>query len=362
MSIFRNGTQHGRMVYYVNMKKSSDGFTLIELLVSIGIIGLLSTVVAASVGIARAQARNVKRKVEARAMLDAILQYQPDHNESLPPGIDGTSRQIGTAASGCSIACGLADPDVIEVTLTPIADSYIYQYAPAQNYGTQPDLQIYPWNIGYNKRALVRFDLSSIPMDSTIVSATLSLKETATYGVARTIALHRATRDWTEASVSWNRYNALNPWTTPGGDFSGSASAAASVTWWPSAQPDWDTWDVTPDVLAFVNGTTNNYGWVVKDANEDSSQQYWYFSSREGTSAPTLTIRYSATAVGSGVADACLDLKPVLTPDYITRIPKDPRYGSDAQTYYVVRKSVDGQVYVRACGAELGETIVAQGS
>lgn len=344
------------------MQKNPRGFTLIEVLVVIGIIGMLSTIVSASVSIARAQGRNIKRKVEARAILDAVLQYQPDHSEALPPGIDGTSRQIGTAESGCSISCGLGDIAVTDITLNPSADSSIYQYSQTQNFGTQTDLQIYPWNIGYTKRAFIRFDLSSIPPDSTIISATLSLKETATYGAARTIELHRATRDWTETSVSWRNYNALNAWTAPGGDFSAVASATTSVVWWPVAQPDWDAWNVRDDVQQFVNGSSNNYGWIVKDANEDTSQQYWYFASRESGNKPTLAIRYTATSVGAGVAEQCLNLASSLVPDYINKQPIDPRYGSAAQTYYVIRKSVDGQVFVRACGAEQGQTIVTQGS
>lgn len=346
----------------VRIHKNSRGFTLMELLVALGIVGLLTTTAAVSLGVTRAKARNVKRRVEAKVIVNAVLAYQADHAEALPPGMDGTSRMIGTSTTSCNISCSLGDPVVEELELYPSADTYLYQYAPAQNFGTETQLQEYPWNIGYSKRGLVRFNLSSISPDSTIISAVLSMKEAATYGQARTIALHRLTRDWIETSASWNRYNAFNAWTAGGGDFASTPSATALVVWYPSAILDWNTWDVTQDVQQFVTGASDNYGWLIKDNSEDTSQQYWYFSSRESADKPKLTVRYSSNTVGDGVAESCLNLAPIMVPDYLNKQPVDPRYGSAARTYYVVRQSINNEIFVRACGAELGETIIQQGS
>lgn len=64
-------------------KKEKLGFTLIELLVVIAIIGLLSSMVVAALGPARAKARNAKRKAELR-QLELALQLYYDANGRYP--------------------------------------------------------------------------------------------------------------------------------------------------------------------------------------------------------------------------------------------------------------------------------------
>lgn len=57
------------------MEKRKNGFTLIELLVVVAIIGLLSSVVLASLNSARSKARDVKRKSDAHQITLAIELY-----------------------------------------------------------------------------------------------------------------------------------------------------------------------------------------------------------------------------------------------------------------------------------------------
>lgn len=64
-----------------NFKKA--GFTLIELLVVVAIIGLLSSIVLASLNSARAKARDARRKEDLIQIRNAIALYQNDNN-SLP--------------------------------------------------------------------------------------------------------------------------------------------------------------------------------------------------------------------------------------------------------------------------------------
>ena len=59
------------------MKNFSKGFTLIELLVVIAIIGVLSSVVLASLNSARAKGRDAKRKAEM-VSIQTALRNVPD--------------------------------------------------------------------------------------------------------------------------------------------------------------------------------------------------------------------------------------------------------------------------------------------
>lgn len=61
--------------------KSEKGFTLIELLVVISIIGLLSSIILASLNSARTKARNAKRLVEKRQVITALNSYYNENGK-----------------------------------------------------------------------------------------------------------------------------------------------------------------------------------------------------------------------------------------------------------------------------------------
>ncbi len=85
--------------YFQN--KNSKGFTLIELLVVVAIIGLLSSVVLASLNSARAKARDAKKISEFNQVSKGLQLYYdkfgqyPNNNTTPPSGVPvGTNTQI----------------------------------------------------------------------------------------------------------------------------------------------------------------------------------------------------------------------------------------------------------------------------
>lgn len=178
-----------------------------------------------------------------------------------------------------------------QVTIYAGKDSYIRQGYPTANYGTDVQIQEYPRNIGYNRRGLVWFDLSPIPPGATISSATLYLYEAQTFGSTRTIGIYRLTQGWIENSVTWNRYDGTNLWGLAGSDYESTAVATANISW--TGALKWDSWNVIAGVSDFVNDAYLNYGWLIKDTVEDTSEAYWFFNSREDVNQPYLVINYS---------------------------------------------------------------------
>jgi prepilin-type N-terminal cleavage/methylation domain-containing protein len=70
--------------FLTNKNRRHSGFTLIELLVVIAIIGLLSSVVLASLNSARAKAKDAKRKSELQQIVRA-LEFYYDEYGAYPP-------------------------------------------------------------------------------------------------------------------------------------------------------------------------------------------------------------------------------------------------------------------------------------
>ncbi len=86
------------MRFYSN-KKRTKGFTLIELLVVIAIIGVLSSVVLASLNSARAKSRDARRKQDLVQMRNALELYY-DTNGSYPMAYPSNWGGVNSAPCG----------------------------------------------------------------------------------------------------------------------------------------------------------------------------------------------------------------------------------------------------------------------
>jgi len=144
--------------------------------------------------------------------------------------------------------------------LYPTDDASIWMEYPNNNYGSSDHMGVrnrygHPthqdhWEVN----ALIRFDLSSIPPGTPIISARLCLYY---YGCVfdncegRDLACYRITSDWNEGNVTWNTRH----------------SYTSEVTSFSTVPPIYRPmcWDVTSDVQAFVNGEETNHGWEIMD-------------------------------------------------------------------------------------------------
>ena len=128
------------------------------------------------------------------------------------------------------------------------------------------------------------------------------------------------------------------------------------------------------DVFAGPDGTGSTYYSEIDNNTETppsynlngiSDNQYFqykgYFESDTNSYSPevkqTQIDFITQTSVTNQTNAACLDLSGELVDEYITEIPKDPEFGSDAMTYYAVRREDDGKLYFAACQHEVEDNI-----
>lgn len=120
---------------------------------------------------------------------------------------------------------------------------------------------------------LVRFDLSTIPTGTPIVSAHLWLYaayqneyQTNDFHVSRLI------EDWVPAQVDWCERANGAPWCTSGGCVTSAGQATATILNKYGTVPndgaflpynEWVTWDVTEIVRSWVSGAAPNFGVLI---------------------------------------------------------------------------------------------------
>lgn len=175
-------------------------------------------------------------------------------------------------------------------TFTPTIDSAMEGLAnPDTNYGSSTGVLCGTIFLAGAKsqfwRAIANFDVSSISGE-TITAAKLRRNMTIDYGAERAETIYRCTRPatWTEAGVTWNKYDGSNAWTAAGGDYDGAAPAPVGYT--PSSGTGWQ--EIT-GLLAFVTDAIASRSNIVSiimrldDENPASADAHQWSSAQGGT-------------------------------------------------------------------------------
>jgi len=103
-----------------------NGFTLIELLVVIAIIGLLSSLILASLSTARAKGRDAKRMADLKQLATA-MQFFYDDNGYYPKESGGSNGYVGEGA-GLDALLNAYLSDIGVDPLGPSNNTYYYYY------------------------------------------------------------------------------------------------------------------------------------------------------------------------------------------------------------------------------------------
>lgn len=185
-----------------------------------------------------------------------------------------------------------------DLDITANMDTEIWTSKKDDNYGTCNKIYI---NRSPQQRGLIQFDLSAIPNNAEITSASLRLQKIGGKNGSHNLSVHRITSAWTEGTggcsdgtkgnATWNRRTTNTAWTTAGGDFENTAAATIAV----SSNGTY-TWGITNLVQNWVNGTNPNYGALLKFTTESGGDEEKDFATREHSTVanrPRLILSYT---------------------------------------------------------------------
>jgi len=217
---------------------------------------------------------------------------------------------IGLASSAPSASCGADAPvainaNTLQTTFTAQADAHVRQNAPTVNYSATTYLRtgrILAPSDAY--QTLIQYDLSSLPANAVIVTATLELY--APISSTPNLRAYAALGAWTETGVTWN--------TKPTYSADYGAQTANGL--------GWHKWNVTSLVQQWQAGTRTNYGFLLAQAGTTYGTLD-YNSRTAASNFPRLTVIY--TTQGSPA------ILPVQADTWINQALPSSNYGSDTQ-------------------------------
>jgi hypothetical protein len=169
---------------------------------------------------------------------------------------------------GAPVDCGPSQ------TLSAEADAWIDQSSPSSNKGDDSILKVMSKSGNKALRALVRFDLPTLPAGCQLDTAELRLYAGSSSSSERTLEALRLDGDWEENGVNWDN--------AP--DTAGDAVTTTSGN-------GYREWGVETLVQAMYSSGQNN-GFLVKDADEGQDAEQQFFAREKGESPPQLVLTF----------------------------------------------------------------------
>lgn len=183
-------------------------------------------------------------------------------------------------------------------------DTFIAENNPAVNYGGNAQLRL-EWAVGaINRDLLMNWDLSAIPVGSTVEIATLFLWLESQVGGAGGITDYRITRilsgnsGWTEGGCTWNTQDGVNAWAGAAGCETSGTDLALTHLWtgdpWQGFPPMWWQFALEVSEVQYLIDK-ENYGFKIYSTNRAPGvNRSHVYTSAAGAAAnrPRLYVRW----------------------------------------------------------------------
>ena len=188
------------------------------------------------------------------------------------------------------------DPAYSEQPGSEGKDAYIDSGTKTYNYGADTEIDVRGDD---SRRVLIEFNLSSIPANASISSATLTMYATAKGSADAVVNISKITNSWVEGTgagsktsdgATWDNRSGTQLWTTAGGDY-------GTITWGSTTITGIDqffTWNITELVKGWINGTYTNEGMLLRTTTTSSGTTSFASSDYANSSRrPQLNVTYT---------------------------------------------------------------------
>ncbi|MFT5086709.1 MAG: hypothetical protein ACI906_003629 [Candidatus Latescibacterota bacterium] len=201
------------------------------------------------------------------------------------------------------------------VTLTPNKDNTLYESSDG-TLSNGGGFYLFSGTTAGNskRRALLHFDLSSIPTGSTLNSVSLVLQMDKTISGGTPVGVYRLLSDWGEANsvgargegsggsaqtgdATWlHTFFPTTTWTSAGGDFISSASDSQTIDG--NGTYTWASEQLKADVQVWIDSTASNSGWILigDETKTPTSKRFISRDDNDPNRHPQLLVDYTAPA------------------------------------------------------------------
>ncbi|MBD3638023.1 MAG: DNRLRE domain-containing protein [Crocinitomicaceae bacterium] len=168
------------------------------------------------------------------------------------------------------------------VTFSPSLDTYVASEFPTTDNSTLD--RTYSYYYGYSYRIFIDFDLSTIPDNAIVTSATLKMYcPWVNNAASHPYYLQRASSDWGGASKTWNNQPTV------------VTSDQLTITHTQTSSIGWHNFDVSNHAQYMINYPSLNYGWCMRLQSESGTtrgNKYWSQEYANSALRPILEVKY----------------------------------------------------------------------
>ena len=210
-----------------------------------------------------------------------------------PPSKDTPDPSGGEQQLSARLGAQLVRADAV-----PLEDTSIQEWKPTENFGSGGAFRVRPLEGAAS--ALMRWDLSSIPVGSVIQDARLELYASYRHPAAQIeIGAYEVLVPWQESSATWNVASTGVPWAQAGckaiGVDRGGSAAATTTILAASPVPGWYAWTITGLVQEWVSDPASNQGLILV-ASGGTVDCDFFSSEASPTFQPRLIVEYLSPA------------------------------------------------------------------
>jgi len=190
---------------------------------------------------------------------------------------------------------------IIDPTTTVIGLDDVY-LQDATQYGSNTSLVIGKSTGTYKKRTIIKFNVSGVPSNATVINAQMKLRYYGVTGspwIDRSVQAHQLLVNWGETQATKDNRLTGTGWALAYGAINGTdanATMESKTLFKVNEFPVWKNWDLTTLTQKWINGLATNYGVILWATNEDTDGMNLWFRSSEYSDSnytPRLEVTWS---------------------------------------------------------------------